>query len=196
MTVTDVEIEHASESRRDVPARSPDRAALAYLEASGAAAISIVEGETGCAFRTGARTAETAGIPVHATYWVSASLATAVARRARKLAGDGPDAATATQALALAAADHRTTLTTNDVAIERARTAAQRLDAYLGSLGRNGVLREFNRAFKHHREAATMRGEGFMSYKAAESRLRRALIPMLVNGRTIGAQSLFEDIFR
>jgi len=41
-----------------------------------------------------------------------------------------------------------------------------------------------------------MRGEGFMSYKAAETRLRRALVPMLVNGRAIGAQSLFEEIFR
>ena len=174
-----------------------DRTALAYLEASGAAAISIIESESGCTFRTGAMAARAAGVSVHTTVWVSSRLATAVARRARKLAGDGPDTAAAAQALAQAAADHRATLTPNDVAIERAQSAARKLDAYLGSLGRNGVLRDFNRAFKHRREAATMRGEGFMSYKAAEVRLRRALIPMLVNGRTIGAQSLlFEEIFR
>jgi hypothetical protein len=168
-----------------------DRAALAYLEASDAAAISIVRSETGCTFRTGI-----AGPgDIIATYWVSASLATAVARRARKLAGDSPDMAAATQALAQAAADLRVTLTPNDVAIERAQSAARELDAYLGSLGRNGVLRDFNRAFKQRRTEAAMRGEGFMSYKAAESRLRRALIPMLVNGRTIGAQSLFAEIF-
>jgi hypothetical protein len=44
--------------------------------------------------------------------------------------------------------------------------------------------------------AATARGEGFMSYATATARLRRALIPLLVNGRTIGpAQSLFAEIF-
>jgi hypothetical protein len=35
-----------------------------------------------------------------------------------------------------------------------------------------------------------------MSFKAATSRLRLALIPMLANGRTVGpVQSLFEQIF-
>ena len=44
--------------------------------------------------------------------------------------------------------------------------------------------------------AATARGEGFMSYAVAEARLRKALIPYLVGGRTIGpVQSLFEQIF-
>jgi len=67
-----------------------------------------------------------------------------------------------------------------------------KLDAYL--LGR-GVLRDFNAAFKQRREAAAMQGKGFMSYRAAESGLRRALIPMLANGGTIGPRSLFEEIF-
>jgi hypothetical protein len=170
-----------------------DRAALAYLEASGATAILIVEGEAGCVFRTGAMAAQAAGVPVHTTVWVSASVATAVARRARKLAGDCPDVATATEALAQAAADHRVKLTPNDVAISRAQAAATKLDAYLSG---RGMLRDFNRAFKQRREAATMRGEGFMSYRAAEVRLRRALIPMIVNGGNVGPQSLFEEIFR
>jgi hypothetical protein len=43
---------------------------------------------------------------------------------------------------------------------------------------------------------AAMRGEGFMSYKAAEVLLRRVLIPMLANGGTIGPRSLFAEIFR
>jgi hypothetical protein len=169
-----------------------DRAALAYLEAAGASAISIVDGEAGCVFRTGAMAAQVAGVHVHATVWVSASVATAVARRARKLAGDSPDVATATQALAQAAADLRVKLTPNDVAIERARNAAIKLDAYLSG---RGVLRDFNAAFKHRREAAAMQGKGLMSYRAAESRLRRALVPLLVNGGTIGPRSLFEEIF-
>jgi hypothetical protein len=163
------------------------------LKHSGAAAICIVDGETGCTFRTGARAAEvSAGVDVHATVWVSASVATAVARRARKLAGDCPDVATSTNALAQAAADYRVKLTPNDVAISRAQSAAMRLDAYLSGCG---VLRDFNRAYKQHRTVATMRGEGFMSYRAAESRLRRALVPMLANGGTIGPRSLFEQIF-
>lgn len=40
------------------------------------------------------------------------------------------------------------------------------------------------------------KGRGFMSFKAATSRLRLALIPMLANGRTVGpVQSLFDQIF-
>jgi hypothetical protein len=119
-------------------------------------------------------------------------VATAVARRARKLAGDGRDVATSTNALAQAAADHRVKLTPDDVAISRARSAAMKLDAYLSG---RGVLRDFNAAFKQRREAAAMRGEGFMSYRAAESRLRKALVPMLANGGTIGPRTLFEQIF-
>ena len=172
-----------------------DKAAINYLTSSGATAICIIENESGCTFRTGAKAADTAGVCVPTTVWVSASLATAVARRARKLAGDSPDVATATEALAQAAADHRATLTPDDVAIERARSAGRKLNAYLANLHRSGVLKDFNRAFKQRRAEAAMRGEGFMSYKAAESRLRRALIPMLAGGRTIGAQSLFAEIF-
>jgi hypothetical protein len=169
-----------------------DGTALAYLEASGATAICIIENESGCSFRTGAKAAETAGVCVHTTVWASATLATAVARRARR----SPDVATATEALAQAAADHRTTLTPDDVAIERARSAGRKLDAYLANLHRSGVLRDFNRAFKQRRTEAAMRGEGFMSYKAAESRLRRALVPMLVNGgRDTNPKSLFAEIF-
>jgi len=43
---------------------------------------------------------------------------------------------------------------------------------------------------------ATARGKGFMSYVTAMTRLRRALIPMLVNRQTVGpVQSLFARIF-
>jgi hypothetical protein len=51
--------------------------------------------------------------------------------------------------------------------------------------------------YKRHRMPATARGEGFMSFKIAELRLRRALIPLLVNGGKqpmVGA-TLFEEIF-
>jgi hypothetical protein len=49
---------------------------------------------------------------------------------------------------------------------------------------------------RRHRLAAMDRGEGFRPFKIAEARLRRALIPLLVGGRTIGpTQSLFAQIF-
>jgi hypothetical protein len=169
-----------------------DRAALAYLEASGATAISIVDGEAGCTFRTGAMAAEvSAGVRVPATFWVSGSVATAIARRARKLAGDSPDVATATQALAQAAADYRVTLTPHATAMARARSAAARIDSQLDAMMSGGGLRVFNAEYKRRREAA---GGKFMSYKAAQMRLRQAIVPHLIEGRSIN-RSLFEQIF-
>jgi hypothetical protein len=57
-------------------------------------------------------------------------------------------------------------------------------------------MRQFTKTYRARRLAATMRGEGFMPFKTAELRLRRALIPLLVNGGTVGStQTLFEQIF-
>ncbi|MFY9954145.1 hypothetical protein [Bradyrhizobium sp.] len=77
----------------------------------------------------------------------------------------------------------------------RAGVAAAKLDQYMASLRGTGVLREFNKAFKRRRMAAMLRGEGFMNYKAAEARLRRALVPLLQGGATVAPQSLFAQIF-
>jgi hypothetical protein len=85
-----------------------------------------------------------------------------------------------------AAADHRTTLTPNDVAISRARDAAIRIDSYLKAMMANGTPREFNRAFERRRMEAIANGHGFMTFARATARLRKALIPLLANGRTIG----------
>ena len=105
-------------------------------------------------------------------------------------------AATAEAALHQAASDLQVTLTAHDAAMARAGAAAERLDAYIESLRARGAMREFTKAYRRRRIAATMRGEGFMSFKVAELRLRQALIPLLVGGRTIGpVHSLFEQIF-
>src|SRR3982074_3519159 len=56
-------------------------------------------------------------------------------------------------------------VTPHDVAIERARAASQKVDAYLENLRSSGVLREFNRAFKSRRMAATANGQGLLSFK-------------------------------
>jgi hypothetical protein len=191
MTVTDVEIGHARQRR------SPDgRSAIEYLLASGAVAISLIEVDGAYVFRTGPL-AKSRDIPSGRIFWISAQQAKPIVRRARKNAGPAPNLTSASTALHEAAADQRATLTPHDVAMSRAGDAATKLDRYLESLRGTGTLKEFNRAFKEHRMAAMARGQGFMTYKVAQARLRRALVPLLANGRTIGpVQSLFAAVFR
>jgi hypothetical protein len=79
--------------------------------------------------------------------------------------------------------------------VRRAGEAATKLDGYIAMRAR-GAMREFTKTYKRRRLVATMRGEGFMSYAVAELRLRRALIPLLVNGgKPAVGQSLFASIF-
>jgi hypothetical protein len=118
-----------------------------------------------------------------------------VARRARKVAGENPDAAAAETALRQAAAEKRATLTPHATAISKAGAAAQRLDEYLSSARGTGVLKEFNKAYKRRRIAATMRGDGFMTFKTAMTRLRNALIPLLQGNGNVHTATIFADIF-
>jgi hypothetical protein len=187
MTMTDADVSDAR------PASSPDtKAAITYLIASGATAISIVEIEGACAFRLGHKIDPNA-IEI---YWLTAAQAKPLARLARKEAGRHPDIATASAALARAAAALRAVLTRHDVAIERAGDAAAKLDRYMDGLRGTGVLKEFTKAYRRQRLAAAASGAGFMSFKVAELRLRRALVPLLVSGQGVGPLgSLFAQIF-
>jgi hypothetical protein len=86
------------------PTRSPDtKAAINYLVASGATAISIVEIEGGCAFRLGHKIDPNA-VEI---YWLTAAQAKPLARLARKEVARHPDIATASAALALDPVAHR-----------------------------------------------------------------------------------------
>ena len=117
--------------------------------------------------------------------------ARAVVTLARKLAGNGD----AIAALHRAASEKRATLTPHGTAMIRAADAAMRLDAYIEALRARGAMRELTKAYRRRRLAAMERGEGFMPFKTAEARLRKALIPLLVGGGTVGsAQSLFAQI--
>jgi hypothetical protein len=186
MTVMDVEIGHAR------PARSPDtKAALVYLKSSGCGAISITSDVDGAAISAGAKPDPDAV----AVYWLPEAEARSVAAKARHIAGDNPDVDEAISALMTAAAKCQVTLTAHDVAMARAGEMARRLDGYIGSLRARGAMREFTKAYRRQRLAAGLRGEGFMSFKVAEARLRLALIPLLVGGNNIQVQSLFETIF-
>jgi hypothetical protein len=73
--------------------------------------------------------------------------------------------------------------------MSRAGEAAGRLDSYVEALRARGAMKEFTKAYRLRRIAAKARGEGFMSFKVAELRLRRALIPYLVGGNTLGVRS-------
>jgi hypothetical protein len=168
---------------------SPDtRAAVAYLEASGATAITITEHDGVCAFRVGHKIDPDAV----AIFWIMEADAKPVVARARKLAGKSADA---TASLRQAATDLRATLTPHATAMARAGAAAERLDGYIESLRARGAMKEFTRAFRRRRLAAAANGQGFMSFAVAEARLRKALVPLLLGGNNIRVQSLFAAIF-
>jgi hypothetical protein len=76
-------------------ARSTDtKAALKYLEASGAVAITITENTAGCTFRVGTKLDPR----VASVHWLRETEARAVLKAARKHAGASPDIATASTA--------------------------------------------------------------------------------------------------
>src|SRR5438128_1739844 len=176
-------------------AKPPSRKrALEYLAASGAVPITITERDGVCSIHAGGKSDKMSDII--STVWLDERDAPRVAREARRLAGDSPDASTATAALARSAASIGAPLTPDDVAIARADDAAQRLDSMLETMRRDGTLREFNAAYKARRSAAAARGEGFMGFGVAMARLKAALIPMLVGKNAGPMQSLFEQVFR
>jgi hypothetical protein len=167
-----------------------DKPALAYLEWSGARAISVTIGSGGVVVNVGlVRDAA-------AILWTHADQARAVAARARKIAGDGADLDSTIAALQRAATECRAVLTDHHVAMARAGNAAARLDEVMGQLDAAGTLREFQKIYRARRLAAKARGEGFMSYTNAERRLRLALVPLLANGgKPEVGESLFRQVF-
>jgi hypothetical protein len=179
-------------NRKSIP-RSPDtKAALAYLAASGAAPIFVTEVGDVATIRTGSKVDPRAVV----VFWIAGQDAKPVVKVARRLAGKDQNVGDAVVSLKKAAVECRATLTPHDVAMSRAGAASKRLDEYLTSLKGTGVLKEFTRTYRLRRVAAAERGKGFMSYKVAELRFKRALIPLLMNGGkpAIGS-SLFAEVF-
>jgi hypothetical protein len=190
MTLHDVVADVGAAARP--AARSPDaKAAIAYLISSAATTIQIIENENGCTFRIGTKLDARAA----SVHWLREAEARAVMVAARRIAGKGPDIATATSALHQAACDQRVTMTEHRTAMDRAGEAANRLDRSMDSLRGTGVLVEFNRAFKRRRMEAALNGRGVMSFGSAMLRFKRALVPLLVNGGqpAVGA-SLFARV--
>ena len=166
-----------------------DRGALAYLFASGAAAICILDDGTLKA---------SAKIDPHAAliFWLPQACCIAVSRQARREAGEAPDVATMTAALRQAAADHGVTLAPHDIAVERAGEAAARVDAYANAMKGTGRLRAFNETYRAQRQAAA-KGWGFMSYSTALGRLRAQIGARLAAGGNVYEPSdMLAEVFR
>jgi hypothetical protein len=174
------------------PARSsPDmRAALQYLDASGARADLDHLRRWRRRIAVGFKPDAVAG------FWLSADKARAVAARARKLAGDAADVESVVAAVQAAAVQLQVRLTEHDTAMARAAKAAERLDRFLDHLKVSGIWLEFTKTYRQRRLAAKARGDGFMPFSAAELRFKRALIPLLQNGgQPVLGASLFATIF-
>jgi hypothetical protein len=170
--------------------RSPAKPALDYLRASGAAPIFVTEVDGVATIRTRSKVDPRAVV----VFWIAEVDAKPVVKVARRLAGKNVDDAVVS--LRKAAVECRATLTPHGVAISRAAVAAKRLDEYPASLKGTGVLKQFTHTYRLRRVAAAERGKGFMSYKVAELRFKRALIPLLMSGGkpAVGA-SLFTQVF-
>ena len=139
-------------------AKPPNRKrALEYLEASGAVPITIIERDGVCTIHAGGKSETVSDII--STVWLAEQDAARVAREARRLAGDSPDASQATAALARSAALLGVTLTPADVAIARASAAVTRLDAMIEAMRWDGTLQQFNTRYKAGRAAAAVRSE-------------------------------------
>jgi hypothetical protein len=172
------------------------KAALAYLANSGAAAISVIADVDGAAIRVGFDAGDADVVEV---FWIPAAKARSIAARGRHIAGPGLEVDDAVAAIRSAAAESRTTITLHDVAIARAAEMASALDLMAAEMQANGQLKAFNQQFRARRSAAAANGHGFMSYRVAELRLRKALIPALAssggNARAVAAQFQFAAAF-
>jgi hypothetical protein len=168
--------------------RMTDRAALAFLTASGATAICILDDGTIKAGKVDRRAVM--------VFWLPEGQAIAVSRQARKEAVGAPDVETMSAALRQAAAECGVTLTPHDVAMERAKDAAARIESFMDSLKGTGRLKAFNTTYKAARAAAAARGEGFMSYTVALGRLRARIGARLAGGGNVYEPGLMAEVFR
>lgn len=89
---------------------------------------------------------------------------------------------------------YRVTLTPHEVAIQRAKTYAQRLDVALNGLQRDGHFAAFNRAYRLYREERRLASESAAPYWAARESLRQTIIRWLVTHTTLDQGELLEEI--
>jgi hypothetical protein len=149
-------------------ASASSKAAIKYLEASGAVAISVTGPADFVPIRVGK-----IGPHAVAVFWIKKEAAVAVARLARRLAGADSDRDDAVLALRQAASELRVTLTPHSTAISRAGAAVERLEDFIENLRISGAYWQFTKTYKLRRLAAREAGRGFMTFKFAEARCGR-----------------------
>lgn len=172
-----------------MPSESTEFQIKEYLQAAGIVGISIICFRDHYAFRRGMAPPADA----ISTDWIEEKLARAVMRHARTIAGKQPDRETAQQALQRAAAAYRAGLTPSNIVMSRALFAARKLRAFMELAQQNGQLAAFNAAYRRQRISASMRGEGFMTYGTAVTRLRRGIIEMLIAKRPLPEAAVLFD---
>jgi hypothetical protein len=196
-----------SEGPQVTDVNKADKHALDYLRACGLP-ICIIETDGACTFRAGSKIDPNA----LAVYWAahgsassevdwfsetqeSDTVAAAVVKTARQLAGKAPEAATADAALHRSAAVQPHHIDPHAAMMGRAASAVKDIDAYLESWRKSGQLSVFNGRYKRERAAATASGRNFMTYPQALARLRRVLIPIMATRVQQGVGTLFEQMF-
>ena len=107
-------------------------------------------------------------------WWCLETQAGAVVKRARR---EGGDILAAARALGIP-------LTAHTLLISRAKSASGRIDAALSKAQRGGNLKFFNSEYRARRQAAAAAGRSFMSYRAAQGRLRKAITGVAAGGPT------------
>jgi hypothetical protein len=116
-------------------------------------------------------------------WWLPADQAGVVLTLARQAGGDVEGAASKA---GIVLADHATVLV-------RAEAAVAKISIRLDQAQKTGVLHAFNAEFRRRRLEATEQGTGFMSYRQARARLRRALIEIAATG--IAPASIVKTVF-
>jgi hypothetical protein len=155
----------ASDVRRQRGDHLGDRAALAYCRK--AALASVYVSPLGH-IRVGADPRRSGAV---GAWWCRATEAAKVARRARELRSKLPPPIAIVRAageLAIPLTPHATTMT-------RATAALAKLEQRMAAAQDAGALSEFNAEFRRRRIAARARGERFMSYRRAQTRLQAVL---------------------
>jgi hypothetical protein len=79
----------------------------------------------------------------------------------------------------------RIQLTAHDRVLERVRERTQRLDEALARAQDDGLLKTFNIAFRKRRLAARQAGQRFMTFSAAQRRLRQTITEVIANGGVV-----------
>lgn len=154
-----------------------------YLDACGVVPICIIKLDEGFSYSMGRKKVH---LPdVVNIHWVTNQTQAIQITRAARSHGLQTDKAMAERVLQTAASSYGVQLTTNVVVMTRATIATTRLREIIEMLDQTGMLRDFKKAYRLHRLAATARGDGFMTYKTAMQRFRRAMIMLLIEKRPV-----------